>query len=277
MLALPHTNSWGFIYSNVAGGATLPGTIVAPGTSNAEGSWVELLPDASITTDIQYITFGIWNGSSSAVAKNHLIDFGIDPAGGTSYVAFFSNLACGMSSGTAGCASWFHFPVTMPAGSAGAFRIQGSDGTAGSPRIICRAYGKPSRPELWRKAAYSETVGTITNSNGVSFTPGNGSFGSWASLGTTAKKHFWAQLGMQIDNGTVTGEGCRVQLGIGDGTNMHVITDFLVNAASSEQLFREMQVSCQWEIPAGAELWVRGYNSGAPVSGFNATAVLFGG
>jgi len=279
MLALPHTNSWGFVYTNQDAGSTTPGTSVVPGATNAEGSWTEIAGDADITTEIQYCTLFIGQGGSSGQVKNHLLDFGWDPAGGTSYTAFFNNLACGASGSGLGATYGkpFHFPCKIPAGSAIAVRIQGSNGTAGTVRVLAHFYGKPSRPELWRPAAYSETVGTITNSNGVSFTPGNASWGSWASLGTTAKKHFWAQVGMQTDNSAQANDGTHLQMAVGDASNKHIICDWWRMGLTSESEATTLQTPCTWEIPAGAELWIRGNNNAAPVTGYNATAVLFGG
>lgn len=281
MLASPHTNSWGFVYTNQVNGATAPGQTVVPGASNVEGStWTEIGPDASITTDIHYVTMMVMGGNTSAQSKQHLLDFGWDPAGGTTYVPWFSDLAVGGSNAGIGNGPTlnFHFPTKIPAGSAIAFRVQGSNATAGTVRVLASFYGKPSRPELWRPAAYTETLGYTANTLGTSFTPGNAGWGSWVSLGSPAKKHFWGQLGVQIDNATCGAEGTRCQLGIGDGTNMNIIVDqfFITNAAEAIGHITP-PVPCFWEIPAGSTLYVRGNCSGAPTSGYNATAVLFGG
>lgn len=280
MLALPITNSWGFVYTNQENGSTTPGTSVTPGASDVEGSWTEIGPDASITTDIHYVTLLVMAGGTSTQSKQHLLDFGWDPAGGTSYVAFFSDLACGAAADAFGNndgGRQYHFPCRIPAGSAIAVRVQGSNATAGTVRVLAYFYGKPSRPELWRPAAYSETLGYTSGTLGTSFTPGTTAWSAWTSLGATAKKHFWAQLGVQIDNGTQAARQTRVQLGIGDGTNMHVINDFWVGNNTSETMVSQLPLLCQWEIPAGATLYVRGNGSGAGDTGWNATAVLFGG
>ena len=281
MLALPHTNSWGFIYTNQAGGSTTPGTSITPGASGVEGSFTEFGPDASLTSETSYLVITLSGGGANANSKQHLLDIAYDAAGGTTYDQFIvQDLACG-ASGTFGVGSGprsFHFPCRIPAGAAVAARLQGSNATAGTVLLLAYFYGKPSRPELWRPSAYSETLGYSSGTLGASFTPGNsGAFGSWVSLGTTAKKHFWAQLGVQVDNGTISSQATRCQLAVGDGSNKHVIIDTMIETNSSETTFSPLQTPCTWEIPAGAELWVRGNCSGTAATGYNATVALFGG
>lgn len=282
MLALPHTNSWGFVYTNQDNGSNTPGTQVASGTSGSEGSWGQIAAAASITTDIYYVTLLIHGGGTSGAARQYVLDFGWDPAGGTSYAAFFNNLAMGSAAtfntgnACAAGARMFHFPCKIPAGSSVAVRTLGAD-AFGAPFYVAHFYGKPSRPELWRPAAYSETVGYSSGATGTSFTPGNAAWGSWASLGTTTKKNFWAQLGIQVNNTTMQTASLHYQLAIGDGTNQRVIIDGWGASSLSETFGHHMQQPCSWEIPAGAELWIRGNNSASPASGYNATAVLFGG
>lgn len=279
MLALPITNSWGFVYTNAENGSTAPGTSVAPGASDVEGAFVEIGPDASITAAIQFARICVFSGFVSAQAKNHLLDCAYDPTGGTTYDRFlFQNFVCGGSTPMAnGGGADIIFPCNVPAGSAIAVRAQGSNATAGTIIVLGHFYGKPSRPEICRPGAYSETLGYSSGTLGTSFTPGTAAWGAWASIGTTTKKHFWAQLGVQLNNAAVTARGTRVQLGIGDGTNMHIITDTWAQTGSSEQMARSSSPACAWEIPSGAELWVRGNGNGAADTGWNATAVLFGG
>lgn len=281
MLALPHTNSWGFVYTNQDNGSSTLGTSVTPGASDVEGSWTQIASGANISSPVYFCDLLVSAGASGGQSKQHLLDFGWDPAGGTSYTAFCQDFACGGSIATAtfNCHSGapFRFPCAIPAGSTVAVRVQGSNGTAGSVRVLAKFCGKPSRPELWRPAAYSETLGYTSGTLGTSFTPGTTAWGSWTSLGSTTKKHFWAQLGVQIDNNTMSNHGMHYQLGIGDGTNMHIISDVWAQAGSSEQHAQSVQDPCQWEIPSGATLYVRGNCSAAPVTGYNATCVLFGG
>lgn len=282
MLALPHTNSWGFVVTNQDNGGS--GTNVTPGASSVEGSWTEIISDTAVTADLYHGYLSIADGAVASAAKSQFLDFGWDPAGGTSYVSLFENLACGASTmcittnvttGVIGGRP-FHFPCKIPAGSALAVRVQGADGTAGTVKVIGQFFGKPSRPELVRPAAYCETLGAGANTLGTSFTPGTTAWGSWASLGSPTKKHFWAQCGVQVNNTSMDGETTHVQLAIGDGTNNHIISDFYVGTNTNERISHTMHNGA-WEIPAGSTLYIRGNCENGPASGYNATAVLFGG
>lgn len=274
---------FGWKYSNFSAASTSPGASITPGASNAEGSWVQVASSANMAEDAYWIVAGITGGSTSGSAKNHLLDIGIDEAGGSSYTAIISNIVCGQTGFYAQSGDFFIFPIKIDAGSSVAFRVQGSNATAGTVRGQFTAYGKPSRPELVPVGAYSETIGTITNSNGVSFTPGNSAAeGTWVSLGTTSKDLWWWQLGVQCDNGTITALNYHVDLAFGDSTNKHmIIEDCPIHfPGTNEQktgghLIRMPEFYCP--VPSGAELWVRGSCSGTAVSGWNAVAIGIGG
>jgi hypothetical protein len=155
------------------GGAN--GTVVTPGASNAEGAWTQVASAANIAQDVCWVYLQVSSGSTTTAIKNHLIDLGADSAGGTSYTACVSNMVCGQSNaiGTATHGIEFMFPMCISAGSSVAVRIQGSNATAGTVRVGVKFYGQPSRPEASPIAQFSETIGTITGSAGVAFTPGN--------------------------------------------------------------------------------------------------------
>lgn len=274
MLAVPIFNSFGWRSMIQTGVDATPGTSITPGVSNAEGSWTVVATGAQIEVDIYKVEI-ILQGTAVGV-RNNLLDFGWDPAGGTTYVAWMSNLVCGGARAVAWPGRSYHFPTYIPAGSQVAIRIQGSS-AAGNPfNTLVAFYGKRSRPELWPGAAYSETIGTITNTLGVAFTPGNAADGTWVSLGTTTKRCWWWQLGVQVDDLSQQDRRTRIQLAVGDATNRHIIIDHVVAQNSDEEMGSSLQGECMWDVPAGSELWVRGYSSGAPDTGWNAVAVGFG-
>lgn len=291
MLAAPGLSSYGFTYDNWgANPSATPGTSVTPGASNAEGSWTQVASSANISRDVYWISVRILSGATSAAIKDHLLDIGVDSAGGTSYSAVISNIVCGNSgsaTSSGGAAPYggaqFLFPMFIKAGSAVAARIQGSNGTAGTVRVAIKFYGDPSNPENVPVGQYSETIGTITNSGGVSVTPGNAADGTWALLGTTAKEMWWWQLAVQVSNTAATANRLTyVDLAYGDATNKTIIQRGLFVQSASEEVDDVWNSNLLWldsyaSVPEGADLYIRGRGDGAPNTGWNAVAIGIGG
>lgn len=274
-----HFSNWGTNPSNT------PGLQITAGTSNSEGSWTEIATSSNITADITCFT--LWLVALSGTGdRQMLIDIGIDPAGGTSYTAIISNIVCGnMPINQAGLPNYgikFVFPMHIPAGSSVAVRAQGSSGTAQTVYVNMEFWGSPSAPHAFPCASFSETIGTITNSQGVSFTPGNVSDGSWVSLGTTSSSLWWWQLCYSIGNATIGSRYTFIELAWGDGSNKHLImkashsgttSEVVVDTAGANSFF----MNCYHPVPAGATLYVRGRCSTSPETGYNAVAVGLGG
>jgi len=283
MLSRTPVNKFSFYYSNQATPSTTPGVSVTPGASNVEGSWTEIAGDADITQDIYLVQLFISGGGSNAASKMQLLDIGWDPAGGTSYSAQINNIACGSTNSPATVSAYggltFILPIFIPAGSAVAVRIQGSHATAGTVRVQAEFYGRPSHPENVNVGQYSETIGTITNSSGVAFTPGNsGAEGSWVSLGTTSRPLWWWQLGVQADDTSLLGSGYHFDLAYGDGSNkIMIIENFQYYCSNGETTSGGIQINGFCEVPAGGELFVRGSCTGTSDAGWNAVAVGIGG
>jgi hypothetical protein len=287
MLYTPNLSSHFWTYDNWGAnpGAT-PGTSVTPGTSNAEGSWTQVASSANIAQNVYGFLLRV---SDNAVAtpttgKNFLLDVGVDPAGGTSYTAVISNIVCGSAAPITSIGGGFHFtfPLFIKAGSSVAVRIQGSHGTATASRVGVKFYGYPSRPDTFPTGTFSETIGTITNSNGVSFTPGNAADGSWVSLGTTTNPLWWWQLAYQVDNGTITAEYTYIDLAYGDGSNKHIIMRDMHGGTTSEQTGTIYKANlnffeCYAPVPAGSTMYIRGRCLNAPDTGYNAVAIGIGG
>ncbi len=280
MLYPAYPSSTGWTYDNWGTNpSATPGTPVTPGPSNVEGSWTAIASSANIANDVYGFYLEVSGGASSTNAKNQLLDIGVDPAGGTSYTAIISNLVIGASPLLTAAGNREHFfPMFIKSGSSVAARIQGSNATAGTVRVIVKFFGKPSDPTMLPTCTYSETIGTITNSSGVSFTPGNAADGSWVSLGTTSKPLWWWQLGYQIDNGTITAEYTYIDLAYGDGTNKHTIFRVQHGGTTGETCGLQMQTQlCHFAavkpVPGGSTIYVRGRCNNAPDTGYNAVAV----
>lgn len=286
MLLVPGLSSYGFTFDNWGTNptATALGTAVTPGASNAEGTFTQIASSANIAQDCYWLWVRVSGGAGSTAQKDHLLDIGVDPAGGTSYTAVISNAVCGetntLVAQSAGAA--FMFPLFIKAGSSVAARVQGSNATAGSVLVGAKFWGQPSRPEAVPAGMFSETIGTITNSGGVSFTPGNAADGTWVDLGTTTKAMWWWQLGYEISNATITAEQTYIELAFGDGSNKHIILR-AVHVGSAAEVVQDVVLAnlmfpaCYWPVPAGAHIYVRGRCNNAPDTGYNAVAIGIGG
>ncbi len=286
MLHPDRLSGYAFTFDNWgANPSSTPGTSVTPGASNAEGAWTQIASAANIAQDCYWLYILVLGGATSTAAKNHLLDIGVDPAGGTNYTPIISNIVCGASMALAsggGAGPKFLFPYLIRAGSSVAVRVQGSNATAGTVRVVAKFWGQPTRPENAPIGMYSQTFGTITNSNGASFTPGNVANGAWVSLGIAINPLWWFQLGVQIDNGTMSAHSTYVDIAVGDATNKLILARTLMNASTTETLGfwtdgNLMGLTNYFPVPAGAELWIRGRNSAAPVAGYNATVIGIGG
>jgi len=258
-----------------------PGVSVIPGASSAEGSWTDS-GLGTLANEVFGILVWVSTGNVSGSARNHFLDIGVDPAGGTSYVSIISDLVCGESTSGSitGSGRRYYFPIRIPSGATVGVRIQGSDATAGTVRIGLRVWGQSSHPWLQPVGQYSETIGAGASTLGTSFTPGNGSFGAWASLGTTTRECWWWQLGHQIDNTLITAEYTYIELGYGDASNKHVILRLLHGGTTAEaigELMHSHLIEGYWRVPAGSNLYVRGNCNNPPDTGYNAAAVGIGG
>lgn len=266
------TNNWG------ADPSATPGTSVTPGASGAEGSWINVL--GALAHSIYLLYVRVSDGATSAAAKQHVMDIGVDPAGGSSYTEIISNIVCGASATiTAGGAPGheFLFPYYIPAGSTVAVRISGSNATAGTVRVGVSARGERSHAWVLPSAQYSETLG-VSGTSGTSFTPGNAAAGSWVLLGTTTRECWWWQLAYQINNATITAEYTYIELAWGDATNKHIILRRMHGGNTSEGIGTPLNENLIWPaaycvVPASTNIYVRGRCNNAPDSGYQASAI----
>lgn len=258
------------------------GTSVTPGASDVEGSWTEIASAANVSQHCYWLQIWVTTGFTSTASKQHFLDIGVDPAGGTAYTERIANIACGGSgnTNTAGGCWKFMFPLFIQAGSTVAARVQGSNATAGTVFIAYRMLGQPDRPEQVPIGQYSETLGVTTGTLGTTVTPGNGSYGVYASLGTTAKPTFWWNLGVQLDNAATSAEQLYFELVYGDASNKNLITRLSVVTAGTEtqgEVFGgNFSPSCYAEVPAGSTLYCRAICNNAPDTGYNVTAIGIG-
>lgn len=259
------------------------GTSVVPGSSSIEGSWTQIASSANIAQDCYWLYMQVSGGATSAQDKNMLLDIGIDPAGGTSYTAFISNLQIGSSPALTSPGNREHvFPIFIKAGSSVAVRAQTNNATAGTIRVAATFYGQPTNPQNVPIGALSQTFGTISGSSGLSFTPGNAADGSWVDLGTTSTALWWWQMGYGLNNITITAEYTYIEVAWGDATNKHSIFKVMHGGTTSETCGlagQTQMLSCAAysPVPAGAHIYIRGRCNNAPDTGYHATVVGIGG
>jgi len=282
MLGQIGINQFNWKFSNSTTPSLTPGTSVVPGASNAEGAWTQVATAANIAKDVYGVWLWVNAGNTTATAKMHLLDVGVDSAGGTAYLPLVSNLQCGQSAAALNGGIFFYLPLFIKAGSAVAVRVQGLQATAGSVRVAATFYGSPSHIELVRAGRYSETIGTIASSCGTSITPGStAAEGAWVSLGTTTRAMWYWLLSIQCNNGTTTALAYTFDLAYGDATNKHIITQdlqvLLAGTAEQTTIIAPPPFDLYCHVPAGATIYARGSCSGTTATGWTALATGIGG
>ena len=284
MLYTPRQPYQAFTYDNWgANPATTIGTSVTPGASSVEGAWTQVASAANIAQDIYGFYLMVHSGATSTAAKNHVLDVGVDPAGGTAYTAIITDLVCGASPALLTVAGnrEHYFPFFIKAGSSVAVRISGSNATAGTVRVAMRFYGRISAQEYFPAGTYSESYG-VSGTNGTSITPGNAADGAWTQVGTTTNPIWWWQLGYQINNGTITAEYTYFELGVGDATNKKSVFTVMHGGTTGETCGLAAQTQLLWHaayqpVPAGTGVYVRARCNNAPDTGYQVGVIGIGG
>lgn len=284
MLHIPSPSYNGWSYNNYGSNpaATYGGSVTAGGSANTESATpLVLATGANLAQDVYLMELHVYNVSGTG-SRPQLMDIGVDPAGGTSYTYIINNIVCGNTGAntTAAHGYYFLFPLFIKSGSQVACRTQNGQASI-TTSVAANFLGYRSRPEFFPVGSFSETIGTPSNSNGQSFTPGNAADGSWADLGATSKAMWWWQLSYQINNTTVTAEYTYIDLAWGDASNKHIIMRAVHGGTTAEtcsDLFTaNRSIGCYCPVPAGANLYVRGRCNNSPDSGYNALAIGIGG
>jgi len=275
-----------FTFDNYgANPSATPGLTVTPTGSNAEGSYTShvLATAAQLTSEVCWMALRFSDASATG-DRSMIADIGVDPAGGTSYSQIINNIVMGDGGLATQTGSGHHylFPYCIKAGSQVAVRVQAANATPGTIKVCAKFYGKPTNANALPIGLFSETIGGITNSGGLSFTPGNAADGSWTSLGTTARNLWWWQLAYQITNSTITAEYTYIDLAYGDASNKHIITRLMHGGTTGESAGDVLKqnrnfIEAYCPVPAGATMYVRGRTNNAPDSGYNAVAIGIGG
>ena len=280
----PFAPNWQFSTSNALTPAQSPGTSVTPG-NNTKGSWVEILSDTLVTTDCFGIFIMLHANAVSAAARDTIVDIGFDPAGGTSWSVLIPDLLCSCAIGTSGGGQGvcYFFPLFIKAGTALAARASINNATVGTLLAYVEVYGKPKRPEVMRVGRYVTALGIVAaSSRGTAATPGtSGAEGSYVSLGTPTKPHWWWQCGMGVNDGTMTAGAQLVDIAAGDATTKDIILlnekIFTFGNESISKMMRPHFAYCR-EVTENIEIWGRISNSlGTNDAAYSVAAYGLGG
>ncbi len=266
MLA-PAPNVFRWWYSNASVPNSNPGTSVTPGASNAEGSATVIATGSNIAEDVYGVVLFVAQGSTAAQVKNHLLDIGIDPAGGTSYDWIIQDLGVGSSGGiSSGQCRMVWLPIFIPAGSQVAVRVQGNNATAGTVIVWMTFFGRPTNPEMVWAATYSENLGTIATSCGPTLGTNVGQStaeGNWVSLGTCSQRLRYLIPCLQMNDSSTNAQMIFVDVAVGSPTVNRVIMENIPFACPGTSEIIVSPYSAAFnamfacDIPAGSEICVR--------------------
>jgi hypothetical protein len=195
-----------------------------------------------------------------------VLDIGIGTAGNEIVLIpdLIAGNACGYAAGGNGL--WYYFPVAIPAGSRIAVRSQGTVTTAF--RAFIQAFQKPLNPSMMKKAAFVEAIGmTVPNGTGLSTAQvGTSSEGPWVLLGTTSRRCWFWQVGVQIQSADIahSNQTMHIDLAEGDGTNFNMlIQDAVLTTTTGEAAsMPPITVGCEVPVPAGRSIYARAQCSG---------------
>jgi hypothetical protein len=275
----PPSFGWSFDQVGATRIAAAWGATVTPAQNAKSGAWAQLLSAANVSKDV----FGIWisfnSNATSTAARDTIVDIGVDPAGGTSYTVLIPDLLASSAAPATTSSGGIHyfFPIWIKAGSTVAARASVNNATVGTLRARARIVGEPRRLDNVRVGTKVKAYGiTAASSTGTAITAGTTSEGAWTSLGTIAagdNPWFW-QLGMGVNNGTITAVAYTGDLGIGDASNKAIVIENRVWNGSTTEQFWDDGVCDQsyYQAQDGDIVYGRLQASGTAITGLSLAA-----
>lgn len=250
------------------------GTVLTPAVGS-KSAWVELL--ASTDHDSYGLLLMVNLSFTAGAGRNFVLDIGIGASG--SEIVVIPDLICGMANPYPN-ALYFYFPLFVPAGSRVAVRSQAN--IANSFRCQISLYQQPVRPDLIKAGNYCEVVGGgALPGGGTSITIGGASKSAWQLLGTTVRDLWWWQIGLQVPEAdtVVGGNAMLLDLAVGNGTDfMPIMQDVMFATGTSEVVYNyPFLYGNDRLIPAGSDIYVRGWASGTPEAAYLVAAYGLGG
>jgi hypothetical protein len=241
---------------------TIVGTLFTAGANNADGAAVGVLP--ALGHDVHYLILGIGGVNSSTDDSDALLDVLVDPAGGTAWAEFISDLICGYSptpNSAIQLECWYHFPIFVRAGSSIGVRARCAHTAAiTTGRVAMFAHGDPSRPDRWWCGQAVETLGVNpASSGGTNVTPGgSNAFGAWTNIGDATGARYGAiQMGFNGPGATTNADNMHLEIGYGS-TKLPGSQTWHAAYQTTESCFRKMpQILTPCDIPAGTQMQAR--------------------
>jgi hypothetical protein len=225
---------------------------VTPGTSNAKGSYDQLIAATAYPAAWVLVTL------SRTVGSNFLVDIAVG-AGGSEQVVV-PNLPYSTNTSTSPTLSVFLLPLHIPAGSRIAARAQHAAGVADTIDVQVTLFAPMAGGEKGLERV--EACGALTASSlGTSVDPGTSANtkGAWSELvAATAHPYRWACLSITHDGTVGTSASSLVDVGIGAaGSEVVVVPNLAFFAANTIDAIPAPTSWFPFHVPAGTRIAVR--------------------
>lgn len=209
------------------------GATITPG-NNTYGSYVQVM--TALADDAYGILVNINSVAVSAKASDSITTIGFDFSGGTTYGDnTIDHLLCSAAD-TIG--AFYYFPLFIPAGTTIGAKGSINNATVATQRVWCQTFHKPKRPEDLNFGTFVLTVGGVAaSSRGTAVTPGTGAEGTWTVLGSSVGERppWWWQLGVGVNDSTMSATNYHADLSTGDGTNQRMIIENQLSSHTSAE------------------------------------------
>ena len=231
------------------------------------GSYATILTGGNNLYDSYGILININTIAVSTAATDSLTTIGIDPAGGTSYSNVILNLlsSCAGSYGILGCGVWYYFPIFIKAGSQIAAIGWINNATVGTQNVNITLMCQPRYPEFVKCGSYVDSYGVSTSTaSGTNVTPGTTSEGAWTGIqANISRSAWWFQVGMGVNDSTMTKLVQHLDVGIGDSGNKRLAcNNTRVVTTTGEALYKPLSfMGCDMEAAVGDNIYARAQGS----------------
>lgn len=278
----PQVNEFALTVPSLALPNVTTGPVITPG-NNAYGTYVQLLAGASVTDDVCGIWINLNSMAVSGVARDAIIKIGIDPAGGSSYTDYITDLGAsqaGAPNGTGLGGLVYYFPLRIKAGTSIAVAASVNNGTVGTCSAWCWLKCKQSHSEYTRMGSFVRTFGsTPASSSGTALTPGTNAKGAYVQLGTIAAGDvlwFW-QIGVFVNNAVGNNNPLAFDLAIGSAGSKRIVISDLPIITNTGEAMHYVSVGAHAIGAPGDNIYARAAAQAAPSTGWSAAAYGVGG